>query len=128
MLEIPDECRSALKPEEFWKLICLFAQSGHARSQYQLGEAYDFGFTILPKDPQQAFKWYRLSKAGGYVPSGYRCANDARGQWTCAKLDRLEEIPLKLTPEELAEAERLAAEWQPNTAECDALLEAETGS
>ncbi len=48
----------------------------------------------------QAYKWFKLAKV-----------NDGEGSLTY--------LSTKMAPDQLAEAERLVAEWEPNPAECE---------
>jgi hypothetical protein len=51
----------------------------------------------------KAFVWYTLSFQAGYAT---------------AKLSR-DRLSQEITPVQIAEAERLAAEWEPNPEECE---------
>jgi hypothetical protein len=72
------------------------ADQGSAAAQFDLGVMYYEG-TIVPQDYVQAHTWFSLAAAQGY-PS----AEDFR--------DSLAE---KMTPAQIAEAQRLAREWKP---------------
>jgi TPR repeat protein len=76
----------------------LAADQGLPEAQDNLGDMYDMGWGI-PKDHIQAHMWYNLSAANGYG-EGIRNRN---------------RIAQKLTPAQLAEAQRLALEWKPRT-------------
>ena len=52
----------------------------------------------------QAYKWSKLAMING-VEGGVAVSNRSR----------------KMTPDQIAEAERLVAEWEPNPAECEAI-------
>ena len=49
----------------------------------------------------QAYLWYSLASEAGH----------AHGNWT--------RLTQEMTPAQIAEAERLVAEWEPNPAECE---------
>ncbi len=72
------------------------AEQGHVQAQLNLGEMYAEGRGVS-RDPVQALKWLGLAAAKGHA-----WAEEAAG-----KLAR------SLSPEELAEANRLIASWRP---------------
>ncbi len=72
------------------------ADQGDARAQYNLGEMYMLGRGV-PQDYTQAYVWVALAAAhGDEKATGIR--------------DYLESV---MTPEQIAEAQRLAREWKP---------------
>ena len=81
------------------------AEQGHAGAQNNLGVMYAKGEGV-PKDFVQAHKWYNLaaSRASSSDPDLREKAVRSR--------DR---IAARLTPAQLARAQRLAREWQPRT-------------
>ncbi len=74
----------------------LAAEQGHPVAQNNLGFAYELGHGV-PQDYVLAYMWTTLAAAQG-------TENAAKG------LEILEE---KLSPTQLAEAQRLAREWKP---------------
>ena len=72
------------------------ADQGHARAQYNLGTMYDLGRGVT-QDYVQAHMWYNLAAAQGQKDAG---------KWR----DSLAE---KMTPTQIAEARKLAREWNP---------------
>ena len=81
------------------------AEQGHALAQFNLGGMYEFGHGVH-QDLVQAHKWYNLaaSRASSSDPDLREKAVSSR--------DR---IAVRLTPIQLAEAQRLAREWRPRT-------------
>ena len=81
------------------------AEQGHASAQFYLGLMYEDGAGV-PQDLVQAHKWYNLaaSRASGVD-------QDLREKAVRSR-DR---IAARLTPAQLAKAQRLAREWQPRT-------------
>jgi len=78
------------------------AEQGHAIAQYSLGLMYDDGQGV-PQDYVQAHKWYNLSAA--------RSKGDLR-----KKIVRNRNaIEKKMSPVQVAEAQKLAREWKPKT-------------
>ena len=54
--------------------------------------------------------------------SGISTANYVRTRfvWTCCEnRPTVEQLAEEMTPDQIAEAERLVAEWEPNPAECE---------
>ena len=79
----------------------LAAEQGYAEAQFALGVIYhsDLG---VPLDDVQAFMWFSL--AASRFPPGRDRDRAAHGRDTLADL---------MTPAQVAEAQRLAREWQP---------------
>jgi hypothetical protein len=84
------------------KWHCLAAHAGHANAGYQFGRYHHDGYEI-DKDEVQAHVWYSLSLE----------AKDSR---KVAK--QRERLKAEMSFDEVAEAERLMAEWKPNPVEC----------
>jgi hypothetical protein len=80
------------------KWFCLAADQGNADAQGNLGNMFDNGHGV-PRDCVKAHMWYNLSAARGNQDSG-KCR------------DRVAE---NMTPAQIAEAQKLAREWKPNT-------------
>ncbi len=78
----------------------VLAEQGDAAAQYNLGLMYSHGRGV-PQDDVQAHMWFNLSAA-----HGMESARTLR--------DRLAE---KMTPAQLADAQRLAQEWKPKSSQ-----------
>ena len=78
------------------------AEQGDADAQVNLGFMYDEGRGV-PQDDVQAHKWYNL--AASRISS-----SDQRRDEVVKARNR---VGLKMTPAQLAEAQRLAREWRP---------------
>ena len=80
----------------------LAAEQGHANAQYSLGLRYATGVGV-PQDYVQAHKWINLaaSRTTPEEAGDYRSARDA--------------VAEQMTASQVAEAQRLAREWQPKT-------------
>ena len=78
------------------------AEQGDSDAQYKLGAVYAEGEGV-PQDYVQAHKWLNLaaSRASAEEDKDYRDARDS--------------VAEKMTPAQIAEAERLAREWKPRT-------------
>lgn len=112
----------------------LAAEQGHTSAQFNLAYLYEYGLGV-PQDYKEAFHWYRLAAEQGYasaqhnlgvkyvwglgVPQDYIQAH----MWfNLAATNGLEPAQFardntakKMTPAQLAEAQRLAREWKPTT-------------
>jgi len=80
------------------RLILPLAEQGNADAQYNLGVLYDNGLG-LPQDKVRAYMWFNLSAAQGR--EGAAAFRDL--------------IAGRMTPTQIAEAQKLAREWKPNT-------------
>jgi TPR repeat protein/transposase-like protein len=76
------------------------ADQGFADAQYSLGVMYDQGVGVAP-DPVQAHKWFSLAAAGESNTGTRATAMKTR-----------DSIAAEMSPEQLAEAEKLAREWK----------------
>ena len=72
------------------------ADQGNASAQYNLGVAYATGHGV-PQDYVQAHKWFNLAAASGN-------ANAVKAR---------DIVAAKMTPAQIAEAQRLAGAWKP---------------
>ena len=80
------------------RLIRPLAEQGNANAQYNLGTFYDNGLGV-PLDKVRAYMWFSLSAAQGR--EGAAAFRDL--------------IARRMTPAQIAEAQKLAREWKPNT-------------
>ena len=100
-----------ISPEaSYW--LCISANTGRKPSQKQLAYLHLKGLEYFPQDDVKAYIWYSLA---GPDKSPY-----ASEHYALRNRDALAE---RMTPAQIAEAERLVQEWQPNLAECKALPE-----
>jgi uncharacterized protein len=76
----------------------------------QLGHFYDYGHGVS-QDYKEAAKWYRLAAIQGYP----------EGQLSVGMLYRqgrgVPEDFKQMTPDQIAEAQRLAREWKPKVSQ-----------
>lgn len=82
------------------KWLRLSAQQGNQDAQYLLGKAYFQGAKGFPRDPVQGAMWLRLA------------AKDNKKFYQ----DELDGTERQMTPDQVAKAKALAAEWRPNPA------------
>jgi hypothetical protein len=106
--ERPISCRGIerLAP---WTWECLAAHQGASDSQYVIAGYYKFGFPPIQSDIVAAYKWYGLASMNGSESAS----------------NYLGFVALQMKRAEIAEAERLVAEWEPNPAECELEAQAE---
>jgi TPR repeat protein len=74
------------------------ADQNDAVAQYMLGIEYADGAKAVPQDDVLAFMWFNLAAAQGHP--------DAK--------DAVDQLARRMTPEQIAEAQRLVREWKPN--------------
>ncbi len=77
------------------------AEQGNALAQIRLARLYAEGLG-LARDPVQAFKWFAIAIVRG--SDSYARANATKGR---------DDIATKMSPAQVAEAERLARDWKP---------------
>ncbi len=117
--------------KEAAKWYRLAAEQGEAEAQFILGTMYGTGQGV-PQDYKEAVRWYRLAADQGHphaqfslgtmygkgqgVPQDYVQAHNLAG--STGDADGVKErdgIANKMTPSQIAEAQRLAREWKPTT-------------
>jgi hypothetical protein len=101
----PYKRRGADKYFETWWKFCHAAHRGDDQARFDFGNSYRWGRGPVESDHVRAYLWYTLAGNTGY-----------------AALYKDQEAAA-MTPEQLADAERLVAEWQPNPAECDKVVQ-----
>lgn len=72
------------------------AERGDDRYQYRIGLMYEEGRGV-PRDYVRAYMWYSLAVTNGWEGGAHR----------------RDQIAEKMTPDQIAEAQRLAKEWKP---------------
>jgi TPR repeat protein len=96
-----EDADAALKRRDYATAVRLnrpLAEQGNANAQYNLGTFYDNGLGV-PQDKVRAYMWFSLSAA--------------QGREGAAALRDL--IARRMTPAQIAEAQKLAREWKSNT-------------
>ncbi|MGA6943639.1 MAG: hypothetical protein WBV43_14345 [Pseudolabrys sp.] len=96
-----EDADAALKRRDYTTAVRLnrpLAEQGDANAQYNLGVFYDNGLGV-PQDKVRAYMWFNLSAAQGR--DGAAAFRDL--------------IARRMTPAQIAEAQKLAREWKPNT-------------
>ena len=110
------------------------AAQGQAKAQFNLGTLY-FNGEGVPKDYQQALRWFRLAADQGEAPAQTKIAimyDDGQGvphdivqayKWYSLAAtngdkpaaELRDTIANKMTPAQIAKAQKLAREWKPKT-------------
>ena len=114
----------------------LKADQGDAHAQFNLGVRYAHGDGV-PQDDKEAVRWTRLAAdqgvadaqfnlgvryaTGDSVPQNYiqahmwfnLAASNSTGDARNAAVRNRDRVAKEMTPEDKAEAQRLASEWQP---------------
>ena len=96
-----EDADAAIKRRDYasaLRLIRPLAEQGDANAQYNLGVFYDNGLGV-PQDKVRAYMWFNLSAAQGR--EGAAAFRDL--------------IARRMTSVQIAEAQKLAREWKPNT-------------
>lgn len=108
------------------------ADIGYAQAQHAVGTMYEQGQGVK-KDMTEAAKWYRLAAEQGYmmsqnslgviyttgdvgVPMNLVQAHlwfNLASKENASAVSRRDRLKAKMTPEQIAEAEKLAKEWKP---------------
>ena len=107
------------------------AEQGHASAQFNLGLSYNLGEGVT-QDYQEGVKWYRLAAEQGYANAQHNLGviySNGRGvpqddvlahMWVNLAASKgievmvktRDAIATKMTPQQIAEAQRLAREWK----------------
>ena len=130
-------------PQDFREVVRWFraaAEQGHESAQFSLGFMYFMGEAI-PMDYKEAFRWYRESavqgnssaqsslgsmyRVGRGVPQDYiqahmwynLAASSSGGKDREMADENRDSIAERMTSEQIAEAQRLAREWEPKSSE-----------
>jgi uncharacterized protein len=80
------------------------AEQGYARAQNNIGFMYGFGEGVPPPDDIQAYKWLSLAIERYTVKNADRLDQAIKDQAT---------LKARMTPAQIAEAERQVREWKP---------------
>jgi hypothetical protein len=87
-------------PKKAWVWFCRAANEGLPIAQYHLGNSYHHGKEPVVQDSVQSYLWYTL-------------AGSKREHRVFRNLIA------EMTPDQIIEAERPLAEWEPNPAKCE---------
>ncbi len=86
-----------------WNWECLAAHQGDSDSQNWIAGYYRYGLDPIQLNLVAAYKWYSLAAKDGDATT----------------ISLRDVFSRQLTPDQIAEAERLVAAWEPNPAECE---------
>ena len=96
-----EDADAAVKKRDYATAVRLLrplAEQGNPNAQYTLGVFYDNGLGV-PQDRIRSYMWFELSASQGR--EGAAAFRDL--------------IARRMTPEQIAEAQKLAHEWRPTT-------------
>ncbi len=93
---------------EGWKWLCLAASQGHGKAQATLGHHYRRGLEPVEHNNVEAYRWYTLAIRNGSTGQSGSYASGWIGH-----------LAHKMPPAQIAEGERLAAEWKPDPSMCE---------
>ena len=96
-----EDADAAVKKRDYATAVRLLrplAEQGNPNAQYTLGVFYDNGLGV-PQDRIRSYMWFELSASQGR--EGAAAFRDL--------------IARRMTPEQIAEAKKLAHEWRPTT-------------
>ena len=92
--------------------LCLAAHGRHPAAQQRLGHVYAYGGlgNLIDADINrvEAYKWRSLGL-------------NVQAMQQSERVTAMEALAAQMTPDQLAEAERLVQEWKPDPASCEAL-------
>ena len=89
------------------------AEQGDAYGQASLGLMYELG-DGLPQNYVLAHMWFSLAAAHSHADfADYGNMADIMYEATKSNADMRDELAKQMTPEQIAEAQRLAREWKP---------------
>jgi len=108
-----------------WKPL---AEGGDVDAQAELGSMYYWGAApAVPQDYAEALKWFRMAAEQGRGLAQHRLGEmymngegvpqdfvKAYMWWSLADATLLESLAQIMTPDQIAEAQKLAREWQPS--------------
>jgi len=86
-----------------YRLLKPLAEGGNAKAQYNLGFMYDQGLGV-PKDYVLTHMWFSLAASRFHASEGEKRELAVKSRNLVAS---------KMTPAQIAEAQRLAREWKP---------------
>jgi uncharacterized protein len=137
--DIWNDAFAAMKRDDYPTAVRLFrslAELDYAGAQFQLGFLYRHGDGV-PQDYAEALKWFRMAASHGHassqsnlgfmyrdgegVPQDYVQAHmwfnlaavATKGDSRYMIADYRDELAKKMTPAQIAEAQKLAREWKP---------------
>ena len=92
-VQADDDARAAAERREHdLAAYSRLAAAGDARAQFALAGLYERGEGGVPRDPQQAFEWYRKSAEQGHAPAELRIAEafESRAADNSHKQDKIQ--------------------------------------
>ena len=104
-----------------WRWYCQAAVGSHAEAQMAIGHAFETGSGEIKRDLILAYLWLNAAEPPGHAEKRYGSQKYVKteGGWICCDYrTSIDALKKKMTPTQIAEAERLAIEWEPNAEDC----------
>jgi hypothetical protein len=102
-----------------WQWMCLAANQQIGQVQQILGWFYSQDDGPVSYNLIEAYQWAKLATENGFGKSRSDTIKTRLGWKCCEYRPSVDQLAKKMTPGQIAEAERLVAEWEPNLAECE---------
>jgi hypothetical protein len=98
--------------------LCEHADKGDAMARSLVAEYYRLGWAPVEQETAKAYMWFALAKQSAPIRrKDYRESLDTK----------LQAIAASMTPEQIAEAERMVTKWRPGQCKAEAAEKAERG-
>lgn len=109
--------------------LCEAGQQGYARAQFSIGHLFATGEGKIEQNLVNAYLWYNVASSNGYTWEEYYDQEDMyvktdQGMRCCKSGTAFSRLLERMTPTELAEAKKMAAQWKPDASECEQELTA----
>ncbi len=104
------------QPVEKWRWLCRAAYGGHSKAAYEVSQVYINEGDAAGRNQSKALIW--LTLASSFFEAEDQTVTQIK-YWRPRYQREIAALKDGMTPAEIAEAERLLAEWEPNPAECD---------
>ncbi len=101
--EVHLKAHYSLEGNERYRRLCLSANGGNPRAQFELGRLNWYGDELYDEDRVAGYMWFRISANQGFISSKVDLANLGRA----------------LAPDQLDQVSRLVAEWKPDPILCE---------
>jgi TPR repeat protein len=89
------------------------AEQGVISAQMEVGTAYSTGWSGYPKDDVQAYFWLYLAESRSASIAASHPSSEIADTSAGLAQEALDLVAKRMTPDEIAEAKRLAAQWKP---------------
>jgi len=91
------------------------AEQGVISAQMDVGTAYSTGWAGYPKDDVQAYFWLYLAESRSASIAASHPSSEIADTTAGLAQEALDLVAKQMTPDQIVEAKRLAAQWKPQT-------------